>query len=181
MRFKNLSKEITYEEVQVAFHILEPEGHLLGWHRDEGFVRIQYRRPYSDTVRRMDLLPVTAYTGTSHESQDEPWPEGNAMYRYHQFMVAKGYSELWKDNPYAEPDRDTIAVQAILDYCETAADNAGKLAETALASIGKGETCVSAYGAAAYFRNQEEIYRYHIPNVLKVLVEERTKEKDREV
>lgn len=100
MRYRDLAKEMTYEEVQVAFRILEPEGILLGWHRDEGFVRIQYRRPYSETVCRMDLLPDTVYTGTGHESQDEPWPEGDAIYRYHQFMVAKGYSELWKDNPF---------------------------------------------------------------------------------
>ena len=91
MRYRDLAKEMTYEEVQVAFRILEPEGILLGWHRDEGFVRIQYRRPYSETVCRMDLLPDTVYTGTGHESQDEPWPEGDAIYRYHQFMVAKGY------------------------------------------------------------------------------------------
>lgn len=181
MRFKDLSKEITYEEVQVAFHILEPEGHLLGWHRGEGFVRIRYRLPYSETVRRMDLLPDSAYTGTGHESQDEPWPEGDTMYRYHQFMVAKGYSELWKDNPFAEIDGDLVAIHDILDYCQTAADNAAGLAETAIADMGKGETCVSACGAAAYFRNQEEIYRYHIPNALKVLAGNGSKEKDGKV
>lgn len=148
MRYRDLAKEMTYEEVQVAFRILEPEGILLGWHRDEGFVRIQYRRPYSETVRRMDLLPDTVYTGTGHESQDEPWPEGDAMHRYHQFMVAKGYSQLWKDNPFAERDPSVVSVRDILDYCQTATENAAKLAETALGSVGKGEMCVSACGGS---------------------------------
>ena len=36
--------------------------------------------------------------------------------------------------------------------------------------MGKGETTVSACGAVAYFKNEEEIYRYHIPNIITCII-----------
>ncbi len=28
--------------------------------------------------------------------------EGEVLYKYRQFMIAKGYSEMWLNNPYVE-------------------------------------------------------------------------------
>lgn len=65
---------------------------------------------------------------------------------------------------------DTIKVRDILEYCESAAESVSRLADKAIKSMGKGETTVSACGAVAYFKNEEEIYRYHIPNIITCMI-----------
>ena len=65
---------------------------------------------------------------------------------------------------------DTIKVRDILEYCESAAESVSRLADKAIKSMGKGETTVSTCGAVAYFKNEEEIYRYHIPNIITCVI-----------
>lgn len=65
---------------------------------------------------------------------------------------------------------DTIKVRDILEYCESASESVSRLADKAIKSMGKGETTVSACGAVAYFKNEEEIYRYHIPNIIACII-----------
>ena len=65
---------------------------------------------------------------------------------------------------------DTIKVRDIIEYCENAAKSVNRLADKAIKSMGKGETTVSACGAVAYFKNQEEIFRYHIPNIITCMI-----------
>ena len=65
---------------------------------------------------------------------------------------------------------NTIKVRDIIEYCESAAESMSRLADKAIKSMGKGETMVSACGAVAYFKNEEEIYRYHIPNIITCVI-----------
>lgn len=65
---------------------------------------------------------------------------------------------------------DTIKVRDILEYCESASESVSRLADKAIKSMGKGETTVSACGAVAYFKNEEEIFRYHIPNIITCMI-----------
>ena len=65
---------------------------------------------------------------------------------------------------------DTVRVRDILEYCESAADCARRLADKAIKSMGKGETTASACGAVAYFKNQEEIFRHHIPDIITCII-----------
>ena len=65
---------------------------------------------------------------------------------------------------------DTIKGRDIVEYCESAAESSSRLADKAIKSMGKGETTTSACGAVAYFKNQEEIYRYHIPNIITCMI-----------
>lgn len=65
---------------------------------------------------------------------------------------------------------DTIKVRDILEYCESASESVSRLADKAIKSMGKGETTVSACSAVAYFKNEEEIYRYHIPNIITCII-----------
>lgn len=65
---------------------------------------------------------------------------------------------------------DTIKVRDILEYCESAAESMSRLSDKAIKSMGKGETTVSACGAVAYFKNEEEIYQYHIPNIITCII-----------
>ena len=64
----------------------------------------------------------------------------------------------------------TIRVRDIIEYCENAAESVSRLADKAIKSMGKGETTVSACGAVAYFKNEEEIFRYHIPNIITCMI-----------
>ncbi len=65
---------------------------------------------------------------------------------------------------------DLIRVGDIIYYCNKAAETSGKLAAKCIRSEGKGESRTSSIGGAAYFFNQEEIFRYHIPNVITCII-----------
>lgn len=65
---------------------------------------------------------------------------------------------------------DTVRVRDIVEYCESAAESLSRLADKAIESMGKGETTVSACGAVAYFKNQEEIFRHHIPDIITCII-----------
>ena len=65
---------------------------------------------------------------------------------------------------------NTIKVRDIIEYCESAAESMSRLADKANKSMGKGETTVSACGAVAYFKNQEEIFRHHIPDIITCII-----------
>lgn len=103
MRFRNMAKEMTSKEVKLLFDIIEPYSHFLRYRRESDYIRVFYRRINDDASveHRLDLLPDDVhYVSDSKESDEEPSQDVNGMYRYRQFMVARGYSELWKDNPY---------------------------------------------------------------------------------
>lgn len=103
MRFRNMAEEMTTKEVKLLFDIIEPYSCFLRYKRESDYIRVFYRRvnDKEDAEHRLDLLPDEVYyVSDSKESDEEPSQDVNRMYRYRQFMVAKGYSELWKDNPY---------------------------------------------------------------------------------
>ena len=55
------------------------------------------------TIRRIDFLPDDIYFLTNDTIQKEIYiGECNKLYQYRQFMIAKGYSEFWLNNPYIE-------------------------------------------------------------------------------
>lgn len=103
MRFRNMAEEMSTKEIKVAFGIIEPYSYFLRYKRESDYIRVFYRRIHDDACveHRLDLLPDDVYyVSDNKESDEEPSQDVNGMYRYRQFMVAKGYSELWKDNPY---------------------------------------------------------------------------------
>lgn len=61
---------------------------------------------------------------------------------------------------------ETIRVGDLIEYCNKAAEIHQELADKSLGGIGHGETAQSAYGAAAYFLQQAEIYKYRIPDII---------------
>ena len=73
---------------------------------------------------------------------------------------------------------ETIRIGDLIEYCNKAAQIHQELANK---SIGRGETAPSAYGAAAYFLQQAEIYKYSIPDIItSMLCEHLEKGEDKE-
>lgn len=102
MKFREMSEEITEEEILTLFLIIEPEGYFRRYERKRDYIRVYYHMPNDDTVEhRLDLLPDDVYLIDDEiDSIEIPFENGDRMYQYHQFMVARGYSYLWKNNPY---------------------------------------------------------------------------------
>lgn len=68
----------------------------------------------------------------------------------------------------------TINVKSALQYCESAADGWSDFGKRALENIGHGDSHTSSFGAVAYAAQQEDLYRYAIPNVIKTLSKQKS-------
>ena len=66
---------------------------------------------------------------------------------------------------------EKIDIEAFVEFCIEAAITNKDLADIAISSTGLGESKTSALGAAAYFLQQETMFRYTIPNVLTNLLD----------
>lgn len=73
---------------------------------------------------------------------------------------------LYVDEKLSHVRDKTLRIGDILDYTEKAAELNQKCASDILKNIGHGESTVSALGGAAYFLEQERMYRYDIPRAL---------------
>ena len=63
----------------------------------------------------------------------------------------------------------TIDVEKALCHCEECADSWADFGKRALENIGRGDSHTSSFGAVAYAAQQEDMYRYDIPRVIRVL------------
>ena len=60
-------------------------------------------------------------------------------------------------------------VKRALEYCEKAADGWSDFGKRALENIGHGDSCTSSFGAVTYAAQQEDIYRYTVPSIIRNL------------
>ena len=104
MRYRILSEEITEDEIITLFWIMVPEGRMKNYEFIDEYIRIYYTLPYTDidVVHKVDFLPDEVYfVDEENESNVIPCEDGEKMHLYLQFMVARGFSPLWKGNPFA--------------------------------------------------------------------------------
>lgn len=99
-----MSEEMTAEEILLILRIVFPYGKLKRYECEIGYITVYYALP-SDSEgmeRRIDFLPDNIYLvePDSRLSDGAPIENGDILHRYIQYMVAKGYSEYWLDNPY---------------------------------------------------------------------------------
>lgn len=66
-------------------------------------------------------------------------------------------------------DSKTIDVEKALKYCEEQAEGWSDFGDRALTNIGHGDSKLSSFGAVSFAAQQEELYAYHIPRVIKEL------------
>lgn len=105
MKFKNMSTQMMGEEIIQILGIVHPHAKLLQYKREAGYITVYYSLPSDDggEQRRIDFLPDDIYiVGESPKEPPDGTPikNGDILYRYSQYMIAKGYSEYWLDNPY---------------------------------------------------------------------------------
>lgn len=100
-----MSEEMTEKEVLLILRIVFPNGKIKRYKREPGYITVYYSLPGDggERERRVDFLPDDIYIvgESSNEPPDGvPISNGNILHRYCQYMIAKGYSEYWLDNPY---------------------------------------------------------------------------------
>lgn len=107
MQFRIMAETMSDAEVAFVFHLVYPYGKLGKVERDRSgnAINVCYSLPEEpdNVVHRIDFLPDDIYLISDDELPEEiPVEECEILYQYRQFMVAKGYSELWLNNPYVE-------------------------------------------------------------------------------
>lgn len=103
MKFKLMSEDMTEEEIRTAFQIVLPFGKILDYekHPTTNYISIRYVRPEEKpVVHEIELLPDDVYFQCKKTGKERLLEDGEKLYQYRQFMVARGYSELWVNNPY---------------------------------------------------------------------------------
>lgn len=70
-------------------------------------------------------------------------------------------------------DSKLIPLGKALKYCEEARDSWRKFSRDALDNIGKGDSQGSSFGAVAFGEKNEVMYGYEIPNILRLLCEDK--------
>lgn len=102
MEFKDMSVEMTEKEIKTILYIILPDSKFRYFKRMTDFIRVWYTMPNdTGTEHRIDLLPDNIYyVDDADENIDLPVTDGEILHKYYQFMIAKGYSLIWKGNPY---------------------------------------------------------------------------------
>lgn len=103
MRFRKMAEDMTEEEIMTVFQIVLPFGKILDYERHKGsnYISVRYTQPKdSPTIHELNLLPDDVYFECERIGKERLLEDGYLLYQYKQFNVARGYSELWLNNPY---------------------------------------------------------------------------------
>lgn len=103
MEFRNMATEMTEKEIITALYIVLPDSIFKSYKRMSDYIQVWYALPNDEpeTEHRLDLLPDDIYfIDDFKEACDTPVSDGDILFRYYQLMVAKGYSLIWKGNPF---------------------------------------------------------------------------------
>lgn len=105
MKFREMCKEMTQKEIEFVLRIVYPYSHLADFNRilKQNFIKVSFELSDKYNLYHVDFLPddIYVYDRKDNDSSDgEPIKSGDILYDYQQFMIAKGYSEIWLNNPY---------------------------------------------------------------------------------
>ncbi len=103
MEYRMLAKYIQEKEIKLLLSFVYPDAELRYYYRRlrGNYVEVYFEEWENGVINRVDFLPDEIYVHENGEEGDgEPSKNGDVLYRYQQFMVGRGYSELWKGNPY---------------------------------------------------------------------------------
>lgn len=107
MEFRAMADMMSDTEVALVLRLVCPFSRVEQIDRNisSNSIKVQYsllKESYSKW-HEIDFLPDDIYLISDGESlEDNPMEEGDVLYKYRQFMTAKGYSEIWLNNPYIE-------------------------------------------------------------------------------
>lgn len=103
MKFKKMSEDMTEEEIRTVFQIVLPFGKMLNYERqtDTNYISVWYTLPEDSLkVHELNLLPDDVYYECEKVGKERILENGDRLHQYRQFTVARGYSEIWLNNPY---------------------------------------------------------------------------------
>lgn len=105
MDFKDMATNMTEQEINLVLKIAYPYANLVRYNRVKGsnFITVYFHDSFTSNLQQVDFLPddIYVYDCDDLASLDgEPMSDGEILYKYKQFMTAKGYSEVWLSNPY---------------------------------------------------------------------------------
>lgn len=103
MKFKKMSEDMTEEEIRIVFQIVLPFGKMLDYERHPrtNYISVRYVMPEEEPVEHeMNLLPDDVYFECERVGKERLLENGDQLHQYRQFMVARGFSEIWLSNPY---------------------------------------------------------------------------------
>lgn len=105
MEFKEMSIHMTEEEINFVLKIVYPHANLAKYNKVKvsNYITVYFYDYFTSELRQVDFLPDDIYTYDCKDSEaldGEPMSMGETLYQYKQFMIARGYSEIWLNNPY---------------------------------------------------------------------------------
>ncbi|MCI9441266.1 MAG: hypothetical protein HFH15_08560 [Ruminococcus sp.] len=107
MEFKAMAEAMGGKEAALILHLAEPfsraEKIIRNYESNSIYVHYSILREQNKMQHQINFLPDDIYLVPDDDLSDEiRMEEGEVLYKYRQFMIAKGYSEMWLNNPYVE-------------------------------------------------------------------------------
>lgn len=100
MEYKSLAEKLPDEEISRLLWIVNEDAILVSFERnkEQNYISVFYRLPNLVEIKQIDFLADCIYYINGRIEQEVKNPE--IRHRYLQYTVTKGYSEIWKCNPY---------------------------------------------------------------------------------
>ncbi len=107
MEFKAMAETMNDKEAALVLHLVEPFSRVgkIIRNYESNSINVHYSilREQNKMQHQINFLPDDIYLVPDDDLLDEiRIEEGEVLYKYRQFMIAKGYSEMWLNNPYVE-------------------------------------------------------------------------------
>lgn len=105
MDFKEMATHMTEQEIKIILKIVYPYANLVRFTREKvaNFITVYFEDSATSKLQQVDFLPDDIYIYDCEDSaplDGEPLGNCETLYKYKQFMVAYGYSEVWLSNPF---------------------------------------------------------------------------------
>lgn len=105
MEFKMMAETMSNREVELILHLIYPYSKVVEIIRDYSSNAIDVKYENDGVVHKISFLPDDVYLLSDDEPPKETiMKECEQLYQYRQFMIARGYSEIWLNNPYVKLD-----------------------------------------------------------------------------
>ncbi|MBA4700286.1 MAG: hypothetical protein H2212_12710 [Ruminococcus sp.] len=100
-----MARYMNEKEIEFVLKMVYPYANLVHFGRmlDQNFIRVSFTLFSEMGQLQVDFLPDDIYVYSFRDSDlldGELLENVNILFEYRQFMIARGYSEIWLNNPY---------------------------------------------------------------------------------
>ena len=103
MEYKKIAEEIDDDEIKTVMNIIYGNVEVIEVKRlvESNFLVVFFYDRKKCKISKVDLLPDDVYQYDENTKSDgDVIEDGEIMYEYRQFMIARGYSDYWLNNQY---------------------------------------------------------------------------------